>query len=93
MTSRIELLKAARIAVGDASIVTRHVQTSSVETRKVLKSDRSPVTVADFAAQAVVNYRLSSILGGCLVVGEERVYVRTVRLSGQHRGHRPGAHR
>ena len=75
MTSKFELLKAARIAVGDASIVTRHVQTSSVETRKILKSDRSPVTVADFAAQAVVNHRLSSILGDSLVVGEESAEV------------------
>lgn len=65
------LLQTALTAVRDACIVTRHTQTSSDETRKILKSDRSPVTVADFAAQAIVNHRLRSALGETLIVAEE----------------------
>ncbi len=35
------------------------------------KEDRSPVTVADFAAQAVVGYLLENTFPGALLVGEE----------------------
>ncbi len=36
------------------------------------KNDRSPVTVADFAAQAVIGYLLDQYFAGELLVGEER---------------------
>jgi 3'(2'), 5'-bisphosphate nucleotidase len=41
-------------------------------TPAITKTDRSPVTVADFAAQAVVGYLLTQRLPGARLVGEEQ---------------------
>lgn len=71
MISIERLLNAALGAVADACVVTRRVQNSSEQTIQILKGDKSPVTVADFAAQAIVNQRLHDVLGQALVVGEE----------------------
>jgi 3'(2'), 5'-bisphosphate nucleotidase len=64
--------EAARRAVLAASQVCRAVQSGTAQLRSVLKDDRSPVTVADFAAQAVVVKVLRDCSAAALpVVGEE----------------------
>jgi 3'(2'), 5'-bisphosphate nucleotidase len=47
-------LRLAIEAVGAACRITRHVQAKLHEVVQMTKDDRSPVTVADFAAQAVI---------------------------------------
>jgi 3'(2'), 5'-bisphosphate nucleotidase len=58
-------------AVADACIVARAVQSDLAAIRAVTKDDRSPVTVADFAAQAIVGLHLADALGDFAMVGEE----------------------
>jgi 3'(2'), 5'-bisphosphate nucleotidase len=65
------LLAAAREAVAQASVVCRAVQRELSTIRSITKDDKSPVTVADFAAQAVVAKVLRDRLGSFLMVGEE----------------------
>lgn len=62
---------AARHAVVAASIVCRSVQDALDEVRSVTKDDKSPVTVADYASQAVVGYALRERLGEVMLVAEE----------------------
>ena len=57
--------------VAAACRVTRHVQTELEHIRQHTKDDRSPVTVADYAAQAVVAARLAALDAPLLLVGEE----------------------
>lgn len=57
-------------AVREAALLTRRVQADLV-TDALVKGDKSPVTVGDFAAQAVVAKRLSETLPGAVLVGEE----------------------
>ncbi len=71
MIDESALLKAARRAVSEACVVCRAVQHDDHGIKEVLKDDRSPVTVADFASQAVSIHRLREALGDVLVVGEE----------------------
>ncbi len=61
--------KFAITAVREAALLTRRVQAEMV-TDALTKGDKSPVTVGDFAAQAVVAKRLNEELGGFLI-GEE----------------------
>jgi 3'(2'), 5'-bisphosphate nucleotidase len=72
---------AAFAAVASACQVARHVQRDLLATNAaatITKDDKSPVTVADFAVQAVVALNLSDHLGPCLIVGEEHSHaVRT----------------
>ena len=63
-------LKAVKQAAGLAA----DIQNEMVS-KAITKDDRSPVTVADFAAQAVVGYMLESDLPDDLLVGEERADV------------------
>jgi len=65
------LLAAAREAVAKASVICRAVQRDLSAIRSITKDDKSPVTVADFAAQAVVADILRRHLGPFLMVGEE----------------------
>ena len=58
-------------AVAEACAVTRAVQTELQHLKTLTKEDFSPVTVADFAAQAVVCLRLAAGLGNFALVGEE----------------------
>jgi len=58
-------------AVAEACAVTRAVQTELQHLKTLTKDDFSPVTVADFAAQAVVCLRLAKGLGHFALVGEE----------------------
>ncbi len=57
-------------AVRQAALLVREVQRELV-TPALAKEDRSPVTVGDFAAQAVVARRLAERLPGSTLVGEE----------------------
>ena len=66
------LADAARDAVALASRVCREVQASLERVRAITKDDKSPVTVADFASQAIVGRILTERLGSSVVlVGEE----------------------
>lgn len=62
---------AALAAVAEACTVTRAVQRELVVGDVLRKGDSSPVTVADFAAQAVIARRLAAAEPGLVLVGEE----------------------
>lgn len=62
-TDHAALLDAAREAVALASGVCRQVQQSLEVVRSITKDDKSPVTVADFASQAIVARVLWERLG------------------------------
>ncbi|GAB4192929.1 MAG: 3'(2'),5'-bisphosphate nucleotidase [Phycisphaeraceae bacterium] len=64
-------LKAAIAAVRLASTVTQAVQKNLVTEDTLQKKDRSPVTVADFASQAVICKALMDTFPNDPVVGEE----------------------
>lgn len=64
-------LTASRRAVAEASVVCRSVQKNLERIRSITKDDRSPVTVADFASQAVIAHRLTEALGPIRLVAEE----------------------
>jgi len=57
-------------AVREASVLARRIQREMV-TGALTKDDRSPVTVADFAVQALVSRRLAETLPGAALIGEE----------------------
>ena len=71
MTIHKQFLSSAIRAVSEACKATRAVQAELESIRQMTKDDRSPVTVADFAAQAIVCQRLSDDLGAIDMVGEE----------------------
>ncbi len=62
---------AAMDAVRRAAVVCRAVQAKLVDASTLEKRDKSPVTVADFASQAVVCATLQRHLGAVAIVGEE----------------------
>jgi 3'(2'), 5'-bisphosphate nucleotidase len=64
-------LRAAVETVAEACAVARHVQRRLDDLREITKDDRSPVTVADFAVQALIAMQLRDRLGAILLVGEE----------------------
>ena len=57
-------------AVRRAALVCREVQ-SGIEIKEMTKRDRTPVTVADFASQAIVAKAMAEALPGARLVGEE----------------------
>ncbi|MEX0938460.1 MAG: 3'(2'),5'-bisphosphate nucleotidase [Pirellulales bacterium] len=57
-------------AVRQAALLVRQIQAEMV-TPAITKQDRSPVTVADFAAQALIAQRLSESFPGDVLVAEE----------------------
>jgi len=71
MRNRPPELDCALRAVAQACSVTRRVQAELDQIRQLTKDDRSPVTVADFAAQAIVALQLNDELGAISLVGEE----------------------
>lgn len=73
MTSPIDpaVVTAAIHAVRSASLATRFAQGRLATGDTLTKSDDSPVTVADFAAQAIVCSSLTQALGDIALVGEE----------------------
>lgn len=64
-------LTAARRAVAEASTVCRVVQKDLDRIRSITKDDRSPVTIADFASQAVIAHRMTEAIGPFRLVAEE----------------------
>ena len=71
MHERSPELASALRAVAEACTVTRLIQSDLDQIQQLTKNDRSPVTVADFAAQAIVGLRLTDDLGAVALVGEE----------------------
>jgi 3'(2'), 5'-bisphosphate nucleotidase len=69
--NREDLLEASVDAVCEAVRVCRRVRRRLVGPDALTKDDRSPVTVADFAAQALICRRLAERFPGVPVVGEE----------------------
>ena len=59
-------------AVAAACGVARAVQGDLDRVRQITKDDRSPVTVADFAVQAIIVMALRTAFGEVLIAGEER---------------------
>jgi 3'(2'), 5'-bisphosphate nucleotidase len=71
MSDYAKMLDAARAAVTRASVVCREVQAALEDVRAITKDDKSPVTVADFASQAIVAHELRKRLGSIVLVAEE----------------------
>ena len=64
-----------------ASRLVKQIQSEMVSPA-LTKDDRSPVTVADFAAQALIGYRLSESFPGDVLVAEESSSA--LKMSGNH---------
>lgn len=58
-------------AVREASLLARRIQREMV-TGALTKDDRSPVTVADFAVQALIAHRLADYAPNATLIGEEQ---------------------
>ena len=71
MPNLTEYAEAGRQAVVAASIVCREIQNNLDAVRTITKDDKSPVTVADYAAQAVVAMVLKEHIGEFVMVAEE----------------------
>jgi 3'(2'), 5'-bisphosphate nucleotidase len=71
MTDRTRDLALAQEAARAAAVACRAVQERLVKPETLEKKDKSPVTVADFASQAIVCSKLADALPGDPVVGEE----------------------
>ena len=72
MSNKWELEAAAAVdAVREAMVICRGVQTRLVRPETLEKKDKSPVTVADFASQAVVCAHLAHAFADDPIVGEE----------------------
>lgn len=71
MPDYTRMLDAAREAVAEACVVCRDVQGALDQVRSITKDDKSPVTVADFASQAIVARALRERLGDVKLVAEE----------------------
>jgi 3'(2'), 5'-bisphosphate nucleotidase len=76
-------LDTAYAAVAKASAVAAAIQSKLDSLRAILKTDLSPVTVADYASQAIVAHYLSRSLGEIALVAEEdAAFVRGELASG-----------
>jgi 3'(2'), 5'-bisphosphate nucleotidase len=64
-------LKVAVNAVLNASLICREIQSRLVSEDSIIKKDKSPVTIADFASQAVVCRLLNEAFPHIPIVGEE----------------------
>jgi len=64
-------LKPAREAVQAASAVCSEIQRQLISADTLTKKDRSPVTIADFASQAIICKALREADPGIAIVGEE----------------------
>ncbi len=71
MLSDTELTRSASQAVELASRITRSIQSQIGQTQALCKDDRSPVTIADYASQAVIIHQLNQQFPDIPVVGEE----------------------
>ena len=72
-THQHRLIPAALEAVCSACSISRAVQQNLEQIKAVTKDDKSPVTVADYAVQAIVSMVLHELLPeeDCRIVGEE----------------------
>ena len=70
-TRRQAPLTIAIAAVAAATRVTRYVQNRQQHIEQHSKDDMSPVTVADYAAQAIIAHQLATAFGSLTMVGEE----------------------
>ena len=77
LESQHRLIPAALESVCTACSISRAVQSNLEQLRQVTKDDRSPVTVADYAVQAIIALSLAEHLDpkDCLIVGEEDAQV------------------
>ena len=76
MSHQDEQTAAALEAVSNACTIARDVQQNLEQVREITKDDRSPVTVADFAVQAIIALELKRALGEDVkIVGEEHAGV------------------
>jgi len=66
-----QYLSAAIEAVQKASLITAEIQSILINEDTVIKKDKSPVTIADFAAQAIVCKTLKEKFPQIPIVGEE----------------------
>ena len=73
--TNLDDLRPAIDAVAAGCRVARAVQQDLDRVRQITKDDRSPVTVADFAVQAIVAIALREAAGDVLIVGEEHAGV------------------
>ncbi|HTT08193.1 MAG TPA: 3'(2'),5'-bisphosphate nucleotidase [Gammaproteobacteria bacterium] len=64
-------LNAALDAVAMACVISRQLQSKRSAVAGITKADQSPVTVADFASQAIIARSLQSHLGALRLIGEE----------------------
>lgn len=67
-------LKIASLAVKRASVLTKGLSDSIVETSKSgtqIKNDKSPVTIGDYASQALINHAIKLNFPSDNIVGEE----------------------
>lgn len=73
LSNQHTLIPAALEAVCTVCSVSKVVQANLERLRQITKDDRSPVTVADYAVQAIISLSLRDSLatGDCLIVGEE----------------------
>ncbi|MBW2270028.1 MAG: 3'(2'),5'-bisphosphate nucleotidase [Deltaproteobacteria bacterium] len=71
MSDRHAELRVARAAVRAAARICRSVQETRIDANTIEKKDKSPVTVADFAAQSIVCRAIQAAFPSDLVVGEE----------------------
>jgi 3'(2'), 5'-bisphosphate nucleotidase len=84
MPSADTLLEPALDAVELASVVCRYVQRRLDTLRAITKDDRSPVTIADFASQAIVAAVLAEHDASIPLVGEESAAFLRQREHGAH---------
>ena len=73
LSTQHRLIPAALGAVCTACAISRAIQQNLEQIKKVTKDDLSPVTVADYAVQAIIALSLAEHLpvSDCLIVGEE----------------------
>lgn len=74
----------ARRAVSLACTVCREVQQNLADVQSITKDDRSPVTVADYASQAVIAHVLAEAFGEVILVAEE---ASSFLRDGEHAAH------
>lgn len=66
-----DMLKTAIKAVSEASYICREIQAQLITEDTLTKKDRSPVTIADFASQAIICRTLKTKFPEIPIVGEE----------------------